>query len=71
MAPRKSPIEFYDTQTDPFEVRNLANSAAHAPLIATFAKRLDNWMIETQDKGTIPEPKEELDQWIKPAAAMR
>ena len=67
MAPRKPAVEFYDTQADPFEVRNLANSVEHEKRIAGFAKRLDNWMAETADKGGIPESKEELDQWIKPS----
>jgi N-sulfoglucosamine sulfohydrolase len=65
MAPRKPPVEFYDTQSDPFEVRNLAASPAHEKLLAQFSKRLDDWMAETKDRGGIPEPREELDQWIK------
>jgi N-sulfoglucosamine sulfohydrolase len=68
MAPHKPEIEFYDTETDPFEVHNLAASKEHADRIANFSKTLDAWMAETKDLGGIPEPKEELDQWIKPAA---
>jgi len=65
MAPRKPAVEFYDTQSDPFQARNLADSPAHKKRVAGMAKRLDDWMAETQDKGGIPEPKEELDQWLK------
>jgi N-sulfoglucosamine sulfohydrolase len=65
MAPRKPGAEFYDTQEDSFQVRNLADSPAHKMLVAGMAKRLDDWIVETQDKGSIPEPKEELDQWLK------
>jgi arylsulfatase A-like enzyme len=65
MAPHKPPVEFYDTQSDPFEIRNLASSPTHEKLVAQFARRLDDWMAETKDKGGIPEPKEELDQWIR------
>jgi N-sulfoglucosamine sulfohydrolase len=65
MAPRKPPVEFYDTRSDPFEVRNLAESREHAPLVARFAGRLDDWIAQTGDRGAIPEPKEELDQWIR------
>jgi N-sulfoglucosamine sulfohydrolase len=68
MAPRKPPVEFYDTQADPFEVRNLAASPKHQKLVAQFAGRLDGWIAETKDQGGIPEPKEELDQWIKKQA---
>ena len=52
-------------QSDPFQVRNLADSPAHKTLVAGLAKRLDDWIVETRDKGGIPEPKEELDQWLK------
>lgn len=62
MAPRKPPVEFYDTLSDPFEVRNLANSPAHQKLIAQFAKRLDDWIRETGDKGAIPETPEEIER---------
>jgi hypothetical protein len=65
MAPRKPAVEFYDTQSDPFQIRNLADSPAHRTLVAGLAKRLDDWIVETRDKGGIPEPKEELDQWLK------
>jgi hypothetical protein len=65
MAPRKPGVEFYDTRSDPFEVRNLAASREHAPLVAQFSKRLDAWMSETRDLGGVPESKEELAQWIK------
>lgn len=68
MADRKPPVEFYDTRSDPFEVRNLAASPQHRELAAKFSERLDRWMAETQDRGGIPESKEELDQWIKPPA---
>jgi arylsulfatase A-like enzyme len=68
MAPRKPEVEFYDTNNDPFEVKNLASSPAHRKLVAEFGRRLDQWVAEMKDKGAIPEPKEELDQWMpKPA----
>jgi hypothetical protein len=56
MAPRKPSVEFYDTRSDPFEVRNLAESKEHAALVARFGKRLDDWMAETRDQGANPEP---------------
>jgi N-sulfoglucosamine sulfohydrolase len=56
MAPRKPPVEFYDSRSDPFQVRNLADSREHAPLVAKFAKRLDDWIGETKDQGANPEP---------------
>jgi N-sulfoglucosamine sulfohydrolase len=65
MAPRKPPVEFYDTRSDPFEIRNLATSREHASLVGQFSKRLDAWMSDTHDLGGVPESKEELAQWIK------
>jgi hypothetical protein len=64
MAPHKPPVEFYDTQADPFLVRNLAASPEHKTRVAGMSKRLDDWIAETGDKGGIPEPAEELNQWI-------
>jgi arylsulfatase A-like enzyme len=51
MAPRKPPVEFYDTQSDPFEVKNLADSPTHKQLVAEFARHLDAWIAETGDQG--------------------
>jgi N-sulfoglucosamine sulfohydrolase len=65
MAKRKPEVEFYDCDADPYQIRNLADSPQHRKLVAQFAKRLDDWIAETKDKGGIPEPKEDLDQWIK------
>lgn len=59
LAQSKPPVEFYDTESDPFEIRNLANSRQHAERIAKFSERLDTWIKNTGDKGGIPEPKEE------------
>jgi N-sulfoglucosamine sulfohydrolase len=56
MARRKPAVEFYDTRSDPFEVRNLAESKEHAATVAKFSKRLDDWIAETGDKGGEPEP---------------
>ena len=60
MAARKPPVEFYDTQSDPHEVRNLAESPAHKKLVAEFAKRLDDWIRDTRDQGAILETPEQI-----------
>jgi arylsulfatase A-like enzyme len=56
MTPRKPEVEFYDTQTDPHEVRNLVDSPEHRKRIAQFAARLDEWIKATNDQGAVPEP---------------
>lgn len=55
MAPAKPPVEFYDLDNDPHEVRNLATSPAHRPLVEKFGRMLDRWIEETKDQGAIPE----------------
>jgi hypothetical protein len=55
MQPRKPQIEFYDTQADPHEVNNLADSPRHRELISKFGSMLDRWIEETGDLGRFPE----------------
>ncbi|TWU40537.1 sulfatase family protein [Novipirellula artificiosorum] len=43
--------ELYDLQEDPFEVRNLADSAQHQAVRNKLAGLLDDWISDTQDKG--------------------
>ena len=62
MAPSKPPVEFYDCQADPFQIKNLANSPAHEKLVAKYAAVLDRWIQETDDKGRIPEPPEVVER---------
>ena len=68
MAPKRPPVEFYDSQADPFQVKNLANDPAHKKLVAQFGKRLNDWIAETKDQGGTPEPASELEQANAPAA---
>ena len=56
MQPRKPEIEFYDTQSDPWEVKNLANAPEHASRIKQMSATLDQWIRETGDKGAMVEP---------------
>lgn len=55
MQPAKPPVEFYDLQTDPHEVNNLAGSAEHQALVRRYSQILDRWMEETRDQGGEPE----------------
>lgn len=52
--------ELYDTQSDPHEIANLVGSDApeHREALARLRAALDTWIIETQDRGHIPEPPE-------------
>jgi N-sulfoglucosamine sulfohydrolase len=42
-------IELYDLQSDPDEIKNLADDPAHAQLRKVLSERLQRWMEQTQD----------------------
>lgn len=49
--------ELYDIPADPHEIRNLAGSSEpeHREALARLRAALDTWMVETGDRGSIPE----------------
>ena len=51
----KPPEEFYDTQADPFEIRNLADEPGHAERLAEMRSALREKLVDTRDTGFIPE----------------
>ena len=53
--PTKPVEELYDTQADPHEVRNLADSEAHQEILVSMRNRLFAWMRRTRDTGFLPE----------------
>ena len=55
MAPTRPQEELYDLLNDPYEVVNLADSAAHQEILADLRGRLDRWIEETDDQGRFPE----------------
>lgn len=60
----KPPEELYDTKQDPHEIRNLAGSAEHAPVLEGLRKVMDDWMQATGDLAMVPE--EELKERNRP-----
>lgn len=48
----------FDTEADPYEIRNLANSddPEHRRALIRMRAALSTWMIETKDRGHLPEP---------------
>ncbi len=58
MAPTRPAEELYDLQNDPHEVYNLADDAAHQKILKELRAKLDAWIVETGDKGEIPEDEE-------------
>jgi uncharacterized sulfatase len=55
LLPCKPVEEFYDTEADPWEVKNLAGAPEHADRIGKMRQALYDWMIETADLGLCPE----------------
>jgi arylsulfatase A-like enzyme len=47
--------ELYDTENDPWEIRNLANDPAYEETLLRMRKANQNWMSEIKDTGFIPE----------------
>lgn len=48
--------ELYDTETDPHELRNLADDPRYAGKLMELSQELDRWWNEIDDLGLIPEP---------------
>lgn len=53
-VPNKPKEELYDTQADPFEIRNLAADPEHAGKLSELRHACDQWLADTQDLGAIP-----------------
>ncbi|MBD5777941.1 sulfatase-like hydrolase/transferase [Pelagicoccus sp. NFK12] len=51
LAETKPLEELYDLQNDPYELNNLADSAAHASIKESLSKQLNTWLEDTGDKG--------------------
>ena len=55
VAPVKPAEELYDLVQDPYELNNLAASAAHQKTLKKMRSILNNWIKETDDQGQYPE----------------
>jgi uncharacterized sulfatase len=53
-APAKPAEELYDTETDPWELKNLATDPKYAAQLAELRTACDEWIAKTNDKGAIP-----------------
>lgn len=54
LASRQRPAEeFYDSETDPWEVRNLIDRPEHRQRIAALREHLDDWVDATGDLGFV------------------
>ncbi len=62
-APTKPYEELYDTENDPHEINNLANSPEHVEKLAELRAALAEWMDDIGDLGYIPEEELRLRMW--------
>ena len=53
--PTKPLEELYDTQADPHEIKNLADSPKHKAIQKRLRKVLRDWMVKTRDTGLLSE----------------
>jgi uncharacterized sulfatase len=47
--------ELYDTEKDPHELNNLAESAEHAAILERLRTAMNTWMRSSRDLGAVPE----------------
>ena len=55
---RRPAEELYDTEQDPYEMKNLADDAQAAQVRATLSAALDRWMKEQDDPGAAVDTRE-------------
>jgi arylsulfatase A-like enzyme len=63
LSPTRPKEELYDVKADPFERLNLADDPAHQTTLTSMRARLDQWIVETRDRG--PEPESMFDSDMK------
>jgi arylsulfatase A-like enzyme len=55
-APSRPAEELYDLDADPYETVNLATSPTHREDLERLRRRLETWIVDTNDHGRTPEP---------------
>ena len=50
-SPTRAPEELYAWTEDPWQVNNLASLPSHKSTLEAMRAKLDQWMIDTKDKG--------------------
>jgi arylsulfatase A-like enzyme len=63
-SPTRPAEELYEWTTDRWQVKNLADEAAHKAALESLRARLDRWMAETKDRGPESEAMYESDMKV-------
>ena len=67
MMPNRPAEELYDLHNDPHEVHSLADDAEHQSILKELRAKLDAWIVETGDRGEMPEDAEVITYWDRDA----
>lgn len=54
-GPGKPPEALYDTETDPWQIKNVAGDPQYGPVLERMRKALREWQVEHRDVGLIHE----------------
>lgn len=60
MSMKRPAEELYNIKEDPFELNNLAKNQNYAVILEKYAAVLDQWIVETDDKGQYSESEDDL-----------
>ena len=63
MAETRPVEEFYDLESDPYELNNLIEHSDLQDQVARLKHELDQWIHQTGDMGAIPESEEIATAW--------
>lgn len=55
--------EFYDLQSDPYEINNLVEDEEYKGIRNDLSEKLDSWIVSTGDMGVTPESDEVKTYW--------
>jgi hypothetical protein len=67
LAETRPEEELYDLSTDPWEIDNLAADPVHRESLIGLRALLDDWIIESDDKGRHQEPMAMYDSDMAPS----
>lgn len=66
-SPMREPEELYEWTTDRWQLKNLAGDPAHRQTLESMRSRLDQWIVDSKDRGPEPEKMYDSDmaQYLK------
>ncbi len=68
----RPPEELYDCENDPYQINNLADDPEYKDVLKSMSNRLNKWMLNTKDMGSISESEMIDNMWsgkVQPVTA--